>query len=228
MTPAERDEVRDHASATPRPVLADALPWLASKPDGCAQLVVFDPPYAVGTPVRGREDGAAGSVFAPFAFMHRALIEIARVLRPGGIALMFADWRRMPDLLYMASISGLRPSTCIAWTRKRPGTGGLFRSAWDPIQIVSRGVPRAVDRAAVCNVIVADYDTKRKHPYAKPAQVFRIPFSRACLPGDLVLDPFAGSGVSAAVAQELGLRWSGCDIDPDYAIHAAADAAEES
>lgn len=130
---------------------------------------------------------------------------------------MFADWKRMPDLLYMASISGLRPSTCIAWIRSRPGTGGLFRSAWDPIQIVARGVPRAVDRAAVKNVIEADYDTKRKHPYGKPAKVFREIFARACEPGDLVLDPFAGSGVTEGVALELGLRWAGCDVDPAFA-----------
>jgi len=197
--------------------LADALPWLAARESESAQLVVFDPPYAVGTPVRGREDGAAGSVFSPFGFMHRALIEVARVLKPGGIGVMFADWKRMPDLLYMASISGLRPSTCIAWVRSRPGTGGLFRSAWDPIQIVARGVPRAIDRAAVKNVIEADYDTKRAHPYGKPAKVFRDIFVRACEPGDLIIDPFAGSGVTKAVAEEMGFRWAGCDVDPAFA-----------
>lgn len=202
---------------TPSIELADALPWLAARDSSSAQLVVFDPPYAVGMPVRGREDGAAGSVFAPFGFMHKALREVARVLVPGGIGVMFADWKRMPDLLYMASISGLRPSTCIAWVRKRPGTGGLFRSAWDPIQIVSRGVPRAIDRAAVRNVIEADYDTKRAHPYGKPAEIFRQIFARSCQPGDLVLDPFAGSGVTKIVATEMSLKWVGCDIDPAFA-----------
>jgi DNA modification methylase len=117
----------------------------------------------------------------------------------------------------MASISGLRPSTCVAWIRSRPGTGGLFRSAWDPIQIVSRGVPRAVDRAAIRNVIEADYDTRRSHPYGKPPKVFREIFARTCLPGDLVLDPFAGSGVTRDVACEMGLMWEGCDVDPAFA-----------
>lgn len=136
---------------------------------------------------------------------------------------MFADWKRMHDLLYIASMSALRPSTCIAWVRKRPGTGGLFRSAWDPIQIVARGVPSAVDRSAVPNVIEADYDVKRRHPYAKPAQLFRTIFPRTCQTGDLVLDPFAGSGVTEAVAAELGLRWAGCDIDSAYARAADVD-----
>jgi DNA modification methylase len=163
-------------------------------------------------------------VFAPFGFLHRALQETARVLVPGGIGVMFADWKRMPDLLYMASISGLRPSTCIAWVRSRPGTGGLFRSAWDPIQIVARGVPRANDRAAIRNVIEADYDTRRIHPYGKPAKVFREIFARACRPGDLVLDPFAGSGVTEMVASEMSLRWAGCDVDPAFAKRAEIDA----
>lgn len=207
------------AELAPCPAIdhADALDWLADRQGRGATLVVFDPPYAVGTPVRGREDGAAGSVFGPMSFMSRALTLACGALRPGGVAMLFADWRRMPDLAYIATTVGLRASTQIAWTRKRPGTGGLFRSAWDPILMCSRGVPDAIDRAAIRNVIEADYPTKRRHPYEKPAEVFRHVFPRIVRPGELVLDPFAGSGVSGRVAAEMGLRWEGCDIDPAFA-----------
>ena len=34
--------------------------------------------------------------------------------------------------------------------------------------------------------------------------------------GDLVLDPFMGSGTTAMVAQDLGRYWLGCEINPDY------------
>lgn len=37
-----------------------------------------------------------------------------------------------------------------------------------------------------------------------------------CPTGGLVLDPFLGSGTTAAVAQELGLRWVGCELNRDY------------
>lgn len=195
---------------------ADALHWLEARPSGEATAVIYDPPYAVGTPVRGREDGAAGSVFGPLSFMSKTLALSARALKPGGACIIFADWRRMPDLAYIATTVGLRASTCVAWTRRRPGTGGLFRSAWDPILIASRGTVDAVDRAAIRNVIEADYPTKRRHPYEKPAEVFRHILARLCRPDDLILDPFAGSGVSASVAAELNLRWAGCDIDPSF------------
>lgn len=196
---------------------ADAQDWLARQQPESAKLIIFDPPYAVGTPVRGREDGAAGSVFGPFSFLSKTLRQCAGLLAPGGAVMIFADWRRMPDLAYVASTVGLRPSACVAWVRNRPGTGGLFRASWDPILIASRGVPDAVDRAAIRNVVVADYPTKRTHPYEKPEQVYRHIMPRICQAGDLVLDPFAGAGGSRRVALSLGLRWAGCDIDPAYA-----------
>jgi site-specific DNA-methyltransferase (adenine-specific) len=195
----------------------DSLLWLPTLEDGCAKAVIFDPPYAVGTPVRGREDGAAGSVFGPLSFMARTLRECHRILVPGGIAAIFADWRRMPDLLYVASTVGLRPATQVAWVRTRPGTGGLFRASWDPISIVARGVPDAIDRAAIRNVVEANYPSRRSHPYEKPVEVYEHILKRVVRDGDLVVDPFAGSGNSRLAAESLGACWKGCDIDPDFA-----------
>ena len=203
----------------------DARLWLPRQGPGVAKAVIVDPPYAVGTPVRGREDGAAGSVYGPFENLHRWLTATAGVLAPGGIAMIFADWRRMSDIGYLCSISGLRPATCVAWVRKRPGTGGLMRAGWDPILIAGRGVSDAVDRAAIRNVVetlegddvvYADYPSRR-HPYQKPLETYRHTLSRICRPGDLVLDPFAGAGGSRDVAAELNLAWAGCDIDPEWA-----------
>lgn len=202
---------------------ADALDWLAGREPGSAAAVIYDRPYSVGTPVRGREDGAAGSVYGPLGFMHRTLSLSARALRPGGIVVIFTDWRRLPDDGYVATMSGLRTSACVAWVRNRPGTGGLFRSSWDPVLIASRGTPDAVDRSAIRNVVetddvvYADYPARRSHPYGKPAAVYEHILARVCRPGDLVLDPFAGSGSSRDAAGTLGLEWRGCDIDPRFA-----------
>ncbi|MEE8442325.1 MAG: site-specific DNA-methyltransferase [Dehalococcoidia bacterium] len=45
---------------------------------------------------------------------------------------------------------------------------------------------------------------------------------RACsVPGDLVLDPFLGSGTVAKVAHSLGRRWLGIEISEDYSVEAA-------
>jgi hypothetical protein len=61
---------------------ADALDWLARQEPGTATATVFDPPYSRNSPMRGREDGAAGSVAAPFSFMHRTMRLCATAVRP--------------------------------------------------------------------------------------------------------------------------------------------------
>jgi len=207
------------ATPGPGPVVehADALDWLAVREPGSATAVIYDPPYAVGSPVRGREDGAAGSVFGPLSFLSRTMSLCARALRPGGIVIIFTDYKRMADMGYIASTVGLRPAACVAWVRNRPGTGGLLRASWDPVLVVSRGVPDAVDRAAIRNVVTADYPARRSHPYEKTAAVYEHILARVCRPGDLVLDPSAGSGSSRDAAGKLGLVWRGCDIDAAFA-----------
>jgi DNA modification methylase len=103
---------------------ADALNWLATRELSSATAVIYDPPYAVGSPVRGREDGAAGSVFGPLSFLSRTMPRCARALRPGGIVIVFTDWR-LSAAGYIASTVSFRPTTCVAWIRNRPGTGLL-------------------------------------------------------------------------------------------------------
>lgn len=44
--------------------------------------------------------------------------------------------------------------------------------------------------------------------------------------GDIVLDPFMGSGTTAMVAQSLGRRWFGCELNPAYAAMQSRRAAQ--
>ncbi len=59
-------------------------------------------------------------------------------------------------------------------------------------------------------------DGHKAHPTQKPeALLYRILL--ACTkPGDVVLDPFFGTGTTGAVARRLGRRWIGIEREPDY------------
>jgi modification methylase len=67
---------------------------------------------------------------------------------------------------------------------------------------------------------VKGYDGSKAHPTQKPeALLYRILL--ACTkPGDVVLDPFFGTGTTGAVARRLGRRWIGIERDRTYAKHA--------
>jgi len=57
---------------------------------------------------------------------------------------------------------------------------------------------------------------KTEHPTQKPVELVRKLVLASSDPGDLVVDPFAGSGTTLAVCEETGRRWLGCDQDATY------------
>jgi modification methylase len=63
---------------------------------------------------------------------------------------------------------------------------------------------------------------QKVHPTQKPEALLHRILTATSNPGDVVLDPFLGSGTSAAVARRLGRRWVGIERDPVYAEHARA------
>ena len=59
------------------------------------------------------------------------------------------------------------------------------------------------------------------HPTEKPVPILRLLAEYACLPGGLLIDPFAGSGSALATARELGRRAIGIEADERYCELAA-------
>ncbi|KIQ21998.1 restriction endonuclease subunit M [Variovorax paradoxus] len=63
------------------------------------------------------------------------------------------------------------------------------------------------------NPVNSQADERSEYPTQKPETLLERIISTSTDPGDLVLDCFIGSGTTAAVAQKLGRRWIGCDIN---------------
>jgi site-specific DNA-methyltransferase (adenine-specific) len=58
------------------------------------------------------------------------------------------------------------------------------------------------------------------HPTQKPEKLIAKLILASSRPGDLVLDPFLGSGTSSVVAKKLGRRYIGIEKDPLYCLYA--------
>ncbi len=63
------------------------------------------------------------------------------------------------------------------------------------------------------DVITAHSDPNLNHPAQKPVKLLVDLLSRSCGAGDLVLDPFAGSGSIFPAAHELKVRATGIEVD---------------
>ncbi len=62
---------------------------------------------------------------------------------------------------------------------------------------------------------------KTPHPTQKPEELLRKIVLASSSVGDVVMDPFLGSGTTAVVAEQLKRQWKGCDLNPDYCQMAA-------
>lgn len=204
----------------------DALSVLPQFVSELVDVVILDPPYSFEpTAVRGRDDGAAASSGAPTMLLHRTLVETQRILRPGGIAPILHQWRRTPDVAYMMALVGLRLTSCVAWTRSRIGTGGLFRSSWDPILVGAKGAPTLRDKAAIPNVVHVEPLSGQPHPYAKPPALWGHFLQRVPRPA-VVLDPYMGLGAAGVAARAQGFRFIGVESDERYCEMAATRLAQ--
>ena len=60
-------------------------------------------------------------------------------------------------------------------------------------------------------------DGKKAHPTQKPESLLYRVILSSTEPGDVILDPFFGTGTTGAVARKLGRNWIGLEREKDYA-----------
>jgi len=115
---------------------------------------------------------------------------------------MGRHWARVPSELDRMDSQGLIywPEHMGAWPRFKRYESDLVGRActdfWDDVDPI--------------NMVGLE---RENYPTQKPESLLARVIRSSSSPGDLVLDCFIGSGTTAAVAQKLGRRWIGCDIN---------------
>src|SRR5208283_4810186 len=81
--------------------------------------------------------------------------------------------------------------------------------------LLVKGTPWLRDDT-IGDVIDWTYSGNKLHPTQKPISVLMQLIEAFSSPGDLILDPFAGSGSTLFAARMLGRHWQGIELDPHY------------
>lgn len=90
----------------------------------------------------------------------------------------------------------------------------LMKKGFTIIKIKGEPIKRDVIECAVETI------KGSKHPAIYPLFIIKELINLLSRPGDIVLDPFIGSGTTAAAAKELGRRYIGIEINKEYCKHA--------
>jgi site-specific DNA-methyltransferase (adenine-specific) len=198
----------------------DAVEWLRTMPSDSVDLVVTDPPYeslekhrAIGTTTRLKHSKASSNdwfrVF-PNARFPELFREIHRVLARNRHFYLFTDAETMFTAKPIAESVGFKFWKPLVWDKQKIGMGYHYRSRHEFVLFFEKG-KRKISDLGVPDII----SVPRIHggyPTEKPAAVSEVLVRQSTLPGELVVDPFMGSGSVGVAALRLGRRFLGTDV----------------
>lgn len=198
----------------------DALALLRSLPDRSVPLVLTDPPYGISYQSNYRKGGKTAPIASDWSFEPAVFMEeIDRVLVDGGAAYVFTRWDVYPDW-FRAVPKSLSVRNLIVWMKNNWSAGDLtgnFGAMWEGMMFFTKGRhqirghrhPNVWDFPRVSTKV-------QRHPAEKPIALLQRAIGASTDPGDLVVDPFCGSGSTAEAASLLGRRAIVGDTDPRW------------
>lgn len=207
----------------------DAVAWLRRQPAESIDLLITDPAYeslekhrAVGTTTRLKHSKASSNdwftVF-PNARFGELFAAAYRALRRDTHFYLFCDAETMFIVKPEAERAGFRFWKPLVWDKRTIGMGYHYRARYEFILFFEKGKRRLAD-LGVADVITVPR-VHRGYPAEKPVRVSEILVSQSSRPGELVADPFMGSGSVGVAAVKQGRRFAGNDLNPE-AVRLAA------
>jgi site-specific DNA-methyltransferase (adenine-specific) len=195
----------------------NGLQLLKSLPENRAKLIFFDPQYEKVKKVLKRN--------YPLKFqmdqeISQFLKEIERILKPSAFCLLWVNKTILNTgrmLKWLIKIPLLKIVDLLVWYKQNTlGMSSWLRSQAEFVFLLQKQPTnhKLFKNRSFGNVWVEDQLTisKRKHPHQKPKGLIKAIIEATTEPGDLVVDPCAGSFMVLEVCQETGREFMGCDL----------------
>jgi DNA modification methylase len=207
-----------------------------------ATMVITDPPYNLPIKqVQGRgrikhgnfPQGAGEMSSAQFIQFLRIVLSLAaKHSVNGAIHFVFMDWRHIHELHAAGSAVYSELKNVVVWVKTNAGQGSFYRSQHEFVLVYKSG-----ESPHVNNIELGRYGRNRSnvwtypgvntfragrlddlavHPTVKPVALVADAMRDCSRRGDIVLDPFMGSGTAIMAAERVGRRAVGLELDPIY------------
>ena len=228
---------------------ADCLTGMRRVPDGCVDLVITDPPFAIEFRAkRANYNRTQSRVLEGYSdipqekysdFTLAWMREVHRALKPSGSMYVFSGWNNLKDILSGLDAAGFIVVNHLIWkyqfgvvTKHRFVTSHYHclyacknerKRRFYPYARFAKtardGDGRSLhyrDKEDVWTIKREYWHGDRKTPTKLPRELIEKILEYSSKQGDLVLDPFLGSGQVAVVSKMLGRKYIGFEIVKGY------------
>lgn len=176
------------------------------------RIVFTDPPYGIayqamrgGRPIEN--DSSAGDAL-------RVTTDVLALVHDVEAAFVCCDWRSLPTMLDAMRATSLEPKACIVWDKQRR-VQNLDRFAKCHEMILYAG-PYGGEKTQDTDVWSVARDFDPDHPTPKPVELVTRAVVASSRVGDIVLDPFGGSGSTLMACEYTGRKARLIELDPRY------------
>lgn len=189
-------------------------------------LIATDPPYAIyGSATGISSDITDDKMVRPF---FEKILNIAKERLPWfGHAYFFCDWRSYPAIWESSKrVPTIEPKNLIVWDKGGAGLGSNYANTHEligffsklPQQTAMGNRPSGQRTVHKPNVMRHNRPTgdDREHNAAKPVALMRDLIENSSGPGDVILEPFSGSGTTLIAADQTDRICLGCEIEPKW------------
>ena len=165
-------------------------------------------------------------------FLTQALAAMAAVSLDGSIHFICMDWRHISELLAAGNAVYAELKNLIVWAKTNGGMGTFYRSQHELIFVFKKGTAPHLNTFGLgetgryrtnvwsypgVNTFRAGRDDElAMHPTVKPLAMVADAIRDVSRRGDVVLDPFGGSGTTLIAAEKTGRKARLLELDPLY------------
>lgn len=198
----------------------DCLEYLETARAGDFRVVIADPPYSINTKSDGQGKINPWGDRVNAAFWYREWIGKCRSLMLGrGCLWSFLNWRSFATFQKVADDLGWPIESVLVWDKDWIGPGGHrgLRPSYEMVALWA-GENWAIKDRGLADVQTFPWSAHKPngHPAEKPVDLIRWLIEISTEPGDVVLDPFMGSGTTGVAAVQSGRGFIGCEVDPHH------------
>ncbi|WP_025508264.1 DNA-methyltransferase, partial [Vibrio parahaemolyticus] len=205
----------------------DAVNWLSMLDSASVDLLITDPPYEslekhrkIGTTTRLKVSKSSSNQWFeifPNARFEELLREVYRVLKKNAHFYLFCDQETMFVIKPIAEKVGFKFWKPIIWDKVSIGMGYHYRARHEYILFFEKG-KRKLNDLSIPDILTHKR-VYRGYPTEKPVSLLKVLVAQSSREGELVVDPFFGSGSTLVAAKNLNRQCKGNDISSSAHEH---------
>jgi adenine-specific DNA-methyltransferase len=190
----------------------DCIELLSGLASNRVDFVLTDPPYLANYVSR---DGRSVPNDSASDWVRPAFQEIYRVLRWNRFCVSFYGWHKADKFLAAWREVGFRVIGHLTFIKRYASSERFLRYQHENAYLLAKGNPQKPART-IPDVLEWKYTGNNLHPTQKPVNVLTPLIESFSNAGDVVLDPFCGSGSTLVAARELNRRFLGIELSKQY------------